>query len=383
MAIYKTLVKKIPISPNAKIKKKDYLLQGKLAVVDQGQSLIGGYSNFTDKQIQCDLPAIIFGDHTRSVKFINFPFGAGADGIKILTPKENISAKFLFYGTQYLVLRMPDKGYARHYQHLEKEDLYLPPLPEQERIVAHIEELFSELDAGVDTLKKAKAQLGVYRQAVLKEAFSSYKSQKSIEQMSSLVTSGSRGWAKYYAESGARFIRITDLTRNGIALKSDNIKYVSLPTNTEGKRSRLKPHDVLVSITADLGSIALVPHNIEEAYINQHIALIRFDNSVQGEFMAWYLRSEHGQKDLLKNKRGAGKLGLGLDDIRITKVPVVSDNAAKATILEIESRLSVCDSIERTIDDALEQARALQHSILKDAFEGELFHGETATNVRD
>ena len=88
--------------------------------------------------------------------------------------------------------------------------------------------------------------------------------------------------------------------------------------------------------------------------------------------MAWYLRSDWGQKDLLKNKRGAGKLGLGLDDIRDTKVPVVSDEQVKTIVSEISSRLSVCDSIQQTIETSLQQAEALRQSILKQAFEGEL-----------
>ena len=248
----------------------------------------------------------------------------------------------------------------------------VPSLVEQEHIVARIEEMFSELDAGVETLKKTKEQLAVYRQAVLKEAFSKCPDKKTIREMSSIVTSGSRGWAQYYSESGAKFIRIGNLTRVGINIDLAGIQYVHLPDNTEGIRTKLNPNDVLVSITADLGSIGLVPSSIGEAYVNQHIAMIRFNNAEQGEFFAWYLRSEYGQKDLLKNKRGAGKLGLGLDDIRYAKVPVVSDEIAMSTVAEIHSRLSVCDSIEHTVDTALQQAEAMRQSILKEAFEGGL-----------
>ncbi len=100
--------------------------------------------------------------------------------------------------------------------------------------------------------------------------------------------------------------------------------------------------------------------------------MIRFNNPVQGKFMAWYLKSDFGQKDLLKNKRGGGKLGLGLDDIRDTPVPVVSDDIAMETVAYIDSRLSVCDSIEKTVDTALHQAEAMRQSILKQAFEGKL-----------
>lgn len=257
-------------------------------------------------------------------------------------------------------------------KNLDRIEMIFPPLPEQERIVARIEELFSQLDAGVETLKKTKAQLAVYRQAVLKEAFSCCAEKKSIREMSSIVTSGSRGWAKYYCDNGAKFIRIGNLTRNKIYIDLDDIQHVQLPDKAEGTRTKLAPNDVLVSITADLGNIGLVPNGIGEAYVNQHIAMIRFNNQMQGEFYAWYLRSEYGQQDLLRNKRGGGKLGLGLDDIRDSRVPVVSNETAESILSIIECRLSVCDSIEHTVDLALQQADAMRQSILKDAFEGKL-----------
>ena len=243
---------------------------------------------------------------------------------------------------------------------------------EQLRIVARIEELFSKLDASVAELKTAKEKLKVYRQAVLKEAFTGLSNKRPIREMTSIVTSGSRGWAKYYSNSGAKFIRIGNLTRDSIKIDLSEPQYVSPPVNAEGARTKLQPNDVLVSITADLGSIGLVTEVVGEAYINQHIALEQYKNSEQSEFMAWYLRSDWGQKDLLKNKRGAGKLGLGLNDIRDAKVPVVSDEQAKTIVFEISGRLSVCDSIEQTIDTSLQKAEALRQSILKQAFEGRL-----------
>ena len=247
-----------------------------------------------------------------------------------------------------------------------------PDLVEQERIVSKIEELFSKLDASVAELKTAKEKLKVYRQAVLKEAFTGLSNKRPIREMTSIVTSGSRGWAKYYSNSGAKFIRIGNLTRDSIKIDLSEPQYVSPPVNAEGARTKLQPNDVLVSITADLGSIGFVTEVVGEAYINQHIALVRFKNSEQSEFMAWYLRSDWGQKDLLKNKRGAGKLGLGLNDIRDAKVPVVSDEQAKTIVFEISGRLSVCDSIEQTIDTSLQKAEAMRQSILKQAFEGRL-----------
>ena len=340
-------------------------------VLTAGKSFILGYTNEEDG-IYDQLPVIIFDDFTTATQYVNFKFKVKSSAMKILTPVQDlVLPKFIFYRMQ--IINFDHSTHKRYWlQQYSKIRVSVPPLPEQKRIVARIEDLFSQLDAGVETLKNTKAQLAVYRQAVLKEAFTGHTEKKPIREMSSLVTSGSRGWAQYYADRGARFIRITDLTRDGIQLKSDSIQYVALPDKAEGKRSRLLGGDVLVSITADLGSIALIPEDIDEAYINQHIAMIRFINPSHGEFMAWYLRSEWGQKDLLKNKRGGGKLGLGLDDIRNTPVPVVSDEVMRQTVEFIDDRLSICDSIEQTVDTALQQAEAMRQSILKDAFEGRL-----------
>ncbi len=247
-----------------------------------------------------------------------------------------------------------------------------PSVTEQERIVARIEELFSELDEAVTTLNKTKEQLEIYRQAVLKKAFEGISEMKPICQMSSFVTSGSRGWTKYYSDEGAKFIRIGNLTRKTIDIDLSEIQYLSLPENVEGKRAKLEENDVLISITAELGSIGLVRKNIGEAYVNQHIAMVRFNNPKQGTFFAWYLRSEYGQKELLQNKRGGGKLGLGLDDIRAAKVPLVTDEMARDILSKIESKLSICDNIEAVINTSIKKADSMYQSILKEAFEGRL-----------
>ncbi len=155
-----------------KIPQKHYLSSGKFPVFDQGQEYVGGYTDDAAMLVECDLPVIVFGDHTRAVKLVNTAFAPGADGVKVLQPTACILPKLLEQFVRYLVTKIPNNGYARHYQHLAKSLLPIPPLPEQHRIVAKIEELFSELDQGVASLKTARAQLKVYRQSLLKNAFS-------------------------------------------------------------------------------------------------------------------------------------------------------------------------------------------------------------------
>jgi type I restriction enzyme S subunit len=154
-----------------KIPQKRYLPSGRFPVFDQGQEYIGGFTNDVAKLVDCKLPVIVFGDHTRVVKLVKTVFAPGADGVKILEPGSCLLPALFEHFLRYVVTKIPSNGYARHYQHLSKSLLPIPPLAEQHRIVAKIEELFSELDKGIENLKTAQAQLKVYRQALLKHAF--------------------------------------------------------------------------------------------------------------------------------------------------------------------------------------------------------------------
>lgn len=138
----------------------------------------------------------------------------------------------------------------------------------------------------------------------------------SIRNVVSLITSGSRGWAQYYSEEGALFIRIGNLSHENINLRFDSIQRVNPPRNSEGKRTVLSEGDVLVSITADLGAIGVIPQNFEEAYCNQHIALLRVDSSwTNPRWLGHYLASSIGQKQFtLLNDSGA-KAGLNLPTV--------------------------------------------------------------------
>ncbi|MCC8987936.1 MAG: restriction endonuclease subunit S [Candidatus Contendobacter sp.] len=151
-----------------RIKQKDYLPSGKLPVVDQGEGLIGGYTDECDAQVKSPPPVIVFGDHTRRFKFVKFPFAVGADGVKLLSPTPIWNTAFLFL--QLGTIDLENRGYGRHYQHLRKKSLALAPFAEQTRIVAKLDELLSDLDAGVAELKAAQKKLAQYRQSLLKAA---------------------------------------------------------------------------------------------------------------------------------------------------------------------------------------------------------------------
>ena len=173
--------------------------------------------------------------------------------------------------------------------------------------MAKIEELFSELDAGEESLRRARRHLGVYRQSLLKQAFeckltapwraqnpdllespdqllgsSAVDNPDSIEdhdcaawitiqfgELCEYITSVSRGWANYYSDSGSLFIRAQNLNKDRLDL--GDIAYVSLPEKVEGKRTQTKVGDILVTITgANVTKAGYLDHDLGEAYVSQH-----------------------------------------------------------------------------------------------------------------
>ena len=377
MAEYKTLVKKIPVSPDKKTKQKDYLKKGRLPIVDQGQSLVGGYTDDADMAVKCELPVIVFGDHTRAVKYITFPFGAGADGIKVLQPKENILPLFLYYATQYIVAKMPNRGYARHYQYVEKEDLPVLPLPEQQRIVARIEELFSQLDAGVETLKKTKAQLAVYRQAAITEAFSVENNTPNV--CLSDIAQIIGGITKGRDLSGTETIELPYLRVANVQdgyLDLSEIKTIKLRVD-EKERYLLKPGDVLYTEGGDrdkLGRGTVWRGEIKDCVHQNHVFKARVDQSKAiPEYVAlWSMSTPARNYFYQKGKQSVNLASINKTVLSALTLPLPALEKQREIINHIESRLSVCDSIEKTVDTALQQAEAMRQSVLKDAFEGKL-----------
>lgn len=262
----------------------------------------------------------------------------------------------------------------------------LPPLSEQQRIVERIEELLAKLDEAKERLQEGAYSFAVRKAAILHKAFTgeltkqwrwengvSYESweEKKGEDFFEYVTSGSRGWAKYYSDKGSIFIRMGNLNHGTIELDFSDIQYVELPDQVEGQRSKLQKNDILISITADVGMIALVREDMD-AYINQHVALARPKNDLYAEFLAWYFVSDDGLQQMQNKQRGATKIGLGLQDIRsiILKIPTLPEQH------EIVRLIDDLLARERAAQQAAEQALAsidlMKKSILARAFRGEL-----------
>ena len=375
---YKTLVDKVS-TVSQKLKQKEYLPEGKLAVVDQGQELIGGYTDDESKQLDCALPVIVFGDHTKIVKLINFPFAPGADGTKVLQPKKPILPRYISYLTKILVFKIEDKGYARHYQHIEKQYFPLAPLPEQRAIVAKIEQLFSELDNGITNLKAAKAKLAIYRQAVLNFVMVDGKSVF----ISDVVEELTQGWSpKCINQSTSNpeewAVIKTSAIQSGKFLEFEN--KILPETLTPREQHEIQKKDILITRAGPrvrVGVCCLVKRTRPKLINCDKVYRIRLKQyMVLPEFFEYMMNSPEYVNKIEEIKTGGNDSGLNLTQNRFLnlKIPLPSIEEQKQIVLEIETRLSICDNILRNIEEGLAKAEALRQSILKKAFEGKLLN---------
>jgi type I restriction enzyme S subunit len=354
---------------------------------------------------------------------------------------ERVIPEFGFYYTQTLkawlysvssatTLAIVNKG------KFQQASFPLASIEDQKRIVAEIEKQFSRLDEAVANLKRVKAKLKRYKAAVLKAAVEGRlteewrKDHPEVEPASELlkrihverkkswaagnpgkeykesdepetsnlpalpdtwvwsrtdqlfhyVTSGSRGWASYYSESGPAFLRMGNLDHDTVNLDLSDIQRVQPPRGSEGMRTRVLPGDILISITADVGMVGIAPTDFEEAYINQHVALARPVIAVNHVYLAWYLAGKNGQDQLQKLQRGATKVGLGLDDIKSVDVPLPPIKEQQAIVAEFERRLSIVNELQTQVEINIKRAENLRQAILKSAFTGNILSLQLGPN---
>lgn len=272
---------------------------------------------------------------------------------------------------------------------LQELVLPLPPIAEQKRIVAKVEELLARVSAARDRLATVPAILKRFRQSVLAAACSGRLTEDlrdgagtdqweavALEDLTELVTSGSRGWARYYADKGAVFVRAQNLSTDRLDLSE--VAHVRVPAATEGKRTRVSSQDILITITgANVTKTALVTKEIGEAYVNQHVALMRLKDKTLAPYLwVWLVSPDHGRSQLLDAAYGAGKPGLNLTQIRSVEVHLPPLPEQREIVRRTDHLFTLADTIEKHIAMGTARAEKLMQAILAKAFRGELVSTE-------
>lgn len=356
------------------VKSTDYNDSYSTPVLTAGKTFILGKTNEEDG-IFDQLPVIIFDDFTTATQFVNFKFKVKSSAMKILHINTDlVIPKYIFYRLQ--TIQFDHSTHKRYWiQSYSKIKVSIPSLDEQSRIVSRIDELFSELEKAVDTLKTTKEQLAVYRQAVLKDAFSNipremYKPLKLV--MEEMPQNGLYKSKSFYGE-GNPILRI-DGFYDGEVVPNYEYKRVRLEAE-EIKKYALHIGDIVVNRVNSmsyLGKCALIRNLEEPTIFESNVMRFRLDKQqIDLEYAMYYLSTSFGRHELIKNaKQAVNQASINQTDVGNALIPIPKDLEAQRNIAQkISAHIAVCNNIEQGIDTAFAQADAMRQSILKQAFE--------------
>ena len=395
------------------VKSTDYNEKYKTPVLTAGKTFLLGYTD-EDFGVYNSLPVIIFDDFTTAAQYVNFPFKVKSSAMKILTANaEIVLPKFIFYRMQ--IIKVDASTHKRYWiQHYSKIKVKIPSIAEQERIVARIEELFSQLESGVETLKKVKQQLALYRQAVLKEAFEgkftrewrqNHISPLPIRDFEKIRikgavfkdTSGDENeiilsipdtWMKvrlgdvFQVEVGSTPSRRKPEYWNGDInwvssgeVHFNTITYTEEHITEEGlNHASTNVHSIGTIMLAMIGEgktrgqAAIL--NTRAAHNQNTAAILVSETPCHPKFIYYFLQLNY--ENTRRVGSGNNQKALNKERVRALRFPFTSFAEQTIVVQEIESRISVCDRIEQIVDTALQQAEAMRQSILKQAFKGGL-----------
>ncbi|WP_216694576.1 restriction endonuclease subunit S [Dietzia psychralcaliphila] len=243
----------------------------------------------------------------------------------------------------------------------------VPPVSEQQTILNFLDRETAKIDALIEKQEQLIATLREDRavtitQAVTKGLDPSCKLVKSttgwidsipihweetkLKWNVSAVTSGSRGWAQHYSDDGDYFIRIGNLTRDSIGFDDSSVQRVTVPLHAEGSRTMTREGDLLFSITAYLGSVAVVDEHHVGAYVSQHVALARLTgSSLDPKYVGYAMLSEVGQRQLKEQAYGGTKVQLSLDDIRSIALLLPPKEEQASIVSFLDSRCAHIDAL--------------------------------------
>lgn len=356
---------------NKKTLKSDFLDKGEFAIVDQGQSLIAGYTNNKELLVKASPPYVVFGDHTRAFKFIDVPFAMGADGTKVLKPKNEgiLSEKYLYYF--FLTIDIPNTGYNRHFKYLKELKIPLPPLAEQQKIAAILDT--------ADSLRQKDQQL-VERYTALSQSLF-------LEMFGDPVTNP-MGWE--IAKLKDVCTKITDGTHHSPELIETGVPYVTAkhvkdygldfdtkPTyvsqqDHEEIYKRCSPEygDLLYIKDGATTGIACINTFKEPISLLSSLALLKSNQKVINNYYLCNWLNHNGVKNKLTREYMSGAA--------IQRYTLAKINSFTLMVPPIELQNQFAEHIQfieaqkQQAQACLEKSEALFNSLLQRAFTGEL-----------
>lgn len=275
------------------------------------------------------------------------------------------------------------------------ETVFIPiSIPEQRAIAAYLDRKTAQIDTLLAQKEALLQRLQQQRQAIINEAVTqgldpaaprkpsgvawlgdvpAHWEVRRMKMLSTFVTSGSRGWAEYYSDEGEVFLRIGNLSTSSIDLKLHNLKYVTPPAGAEGARTSVQENDLLISITALLGAIGVVPKEMQDAYVNQHIALVRLKlDLINPRWAAYFLISAVGQHQFRTLTNGGTKEGLTLGDIASLLLLYPPKDEQQAIVDFIEAKIGKINEAAAAIRTQINVLKTYRQSLISEVVTGKV-----------
>lgn len=350
-----------------KLKTTEYQESGKYWIVDQGQDMIAGYSDKKEGSFE-ELPAIIFGDHTRTIKYINHPFFIGADGVKILRSRiEGANYKYLYYALKNV--KIPNTGYNRHFKWLKDIKFNYPDKIVQEKIVQILDKvstiivLQKETLDSLDILVKARF-IEMFGDMLLNTMAWNEQPLDSMANVVSGITKGRKTKDQHMTE--VPYMAVSNVKDGYIDWST--IKTIEA-TEQEISQYRLLPNDVLMTEGGDpdkLGRGAIIKEPLENCIHQNHIFRVRLNESmILPGFFAEYLKHQKSKSYFLRcAKQTTGIASINMRQLKA--LPVLLPP------LELQEQFAAfvaqTDKSKVAVQKALEEAQLLFDSLMQKYF---------------
>ncbi len=337
-----------------KVLTRDYKPSGSYPIIDQGQSPIAGWTDDDRGLISTNLPVVIFGDHTRAFKYVDFPFVRGADGTQLLKPKAWIDSLFFYYACR--TVDLPSRGYNRHFKALKEKEIPMPPPGEQRniaRILKRIDNTLSLQDEqfqAITNLKRATMRTifthGLRGEAQKETEIGPVPESWSVVNLGMLGRIGNGSTPKkansaYWTDGSYPWLTSAKVYDREVA-QAD--QFVTMRALSECHLPRVQPGAVLIAITGQgktLGHCAVLRI---ESTLNQHLAYVALDQSrVDSVLVRGYLETQYDYLRQVGAGGGSTKGALTCGFLRDLPVPVPPMN-------EQREIAAILDAIDRKID---------------------------------
>ena len=357
-----------------KVLSRDYKSSGSFPIVDQGQRVIAGWTDDRAGLISAHLPVVVFGDHTRVFKYVDFPFVRGADGTQVLKPKTGIDPLFFYYACR--AIDLPSRGYNRHFKALKEQEIPTPPLQEQRGIaqaLRRIDDALSIQDEQLQTglaLKRAAMQSlftrGLWGEAQKETEIGLIPESwelSTIRELCEIWSGGTpRKSVRAYWDGDIPWVSGKDLKAPCL---DDAIDHVTIEGVESG--SRLAPVDAVLLLVRGMGLAKDLPISVIDRPMafNQDVKALVSRNGYPGRFLQAAIYS--GKDRLLARcvTSAHGTMTLNLDDVESLKVSVPLDPTEVGEIITILNAIDCKIDLHRRKRVVLEELfRALLHKLM-------------------